>query len=73
MLNFLNTIPYAYLTLFAVIMFILPVMPMPHAIEKIIMLFKGTLHRPIDIFDLFFHLFPTILLLVKLFIDKPWK
>jgi hypothetical protein len=39
---------------------------MPHVVEKILMLKNGTLHRPIDIFDLIFHLTPLILLILKL-------
>jgi len=35
-------------------------------VEKFRMLVNGTLRRPIDIFDLFFHLFPLILLIAKL-------
>jgi hypothetical protein len=38
-------------------------------VEKLLMLKNGTLHRPVDIFDLFFHLAPTFLLAVKLFRD----
>lgn len=40
-----------------------PFSPMPHLFEKIGMLFAGTLHRPIDLFDLALHgLFPLLLL-----------
>jgi hypothetical protein len=37
----------------------------PHIVEKIQMLFKGDLKRPIDWFDLFFHGIPWILLILK--------
>jgi len=47
-------------------MLLAPLKPMPHVVEKIIMLKNGMLHRPIDIFDLFFHLFPLILLTLKI-------
>jgi hypothetical protein len=47
-----------------------PIKPMPHVIEKILMLKNGTLHSPIDIFDLFFHLCPLILLILKLVKDN---
>jgi hypothetical protein len=33
----------------------------------VVMLKNGTLTKPIDIFDLFFHLFPTIIFLLKIF------
>lgn len=38
---------------------------MPHVIEKLIMLKNGILTKPIDIFDLFYHLVPTIILFLK--------
>jgi len=68
-LAFLDKIPYAALIVFAVIMLLAPFKPMPHVIEKLIMLKNGTLTKPIDIFDLFYHLIPTILLLLKLYRD----
>jgi hypothetical protein len=48
-------------------MLLAPFKPMPHVVEKLIMLKNGTLTRPIDIFDLFFHLIPTLILLLKVF------
>lgn len=42
-----------------------PFSPEPHLVEKIRMLIQGTLKRPIDIFDLFFHSAPLVLLVVK--------
>jgi len=68
-LAFLDNIPYSILIVFAVLMFLAPVRPMPHVIEKLIMLKNGTLSKPIDIFDLFFHLIPTIILLLKVYRD----
>ncbi len=37
----------------------------PHIVEKLQMLADGTLKRPLDWFDLFFHGIPWILLAVK--------
>lgn len=37
------------------------------------MLKNGTLERPIDIFDLFYHLLPLMLLILKAFKDLVWK
>ena len=37
----------------------------PHIVEKLQMLLKGHLVRPIDWFDLFFHMIPWILLVLK--------
>jgi hypothetical protein len=37
----------------------------PHIVEKLQMLFRGTLVRPIDWFDLLLHAAPWVLLLAK--------
>ena len=43
-----------------------PFFPEPHIVEKIRMLVQGQLRRPIDIFDLFWHTWPFVLLILKL-------
>ena len=63
----IDRIPYPLLILLAVFMLLAPFRPMPHVLEKLIMLKNGTLNRPVDIFDLFYHLLPTILLALKIF------
>ncbi|MEN8781988.1 MAG: hypothetical protein ABF292_12880 [Desulfobacterales bacterium] len=63
----LDRIPYALLILLAVFMLLAPFRPMPHVLEKLIMLKNGMLNRPVDIFDLFYHLLPTILLALKIY------
>ncbi|MCB2169099.1 MAG: hypothetical protein KQI78_15690 [Deltaproteobacteria bacterium] len=65
MLKLLDPIPYLPLILLAVFMLLAPFRPMPHVLEKLIMLKNGTLTRPLDIFDLFFHLAPSVILLLK--------
>lgn len=67
MLRFLAKIPYSILIIAAIWMLLAPFRPMPHVIEKLTMLKHSTLTKPIDIFDLFFHLVPTIILLLKIF------
>jgi len=42
---------------------------MPHVLEKLMMLKNGTLTKPIDIFDLIYHLVPTIILGFKIYRD----
>ena len=69
MLKFLDDFPYSILITVAVLMFLLPFIPMPHAIEKLLMLKNGTLTEPIDIFDLFFHTAPSLPLLLKVLRD----
>jgi len=70
MLKILDKIPYPLLIVFTIMMLAAPIRPMPHVVEKIIMLANGTLTRPVDVFDLFFHLFPLILLIVKFIKDR---
>jgi hypothetical protein len=64
---FLDKIPYSILIVIAVFMILAPFKPMPHVLEKLIMLKNGTLTKPIDIFDLFYHLIPTLILLLKVY------
>jgi len=63
----LDKISYRVIIPLAILMFLAPFRPMPHVLEKLNMLLNGTLSRPIDIFDLFFHLIPTLILLLKLY------
>ena len=42
-----------------------PFVPQPHIVEKLRMLFSGTLSRPVDIFDLLMHSAPFVLLAIK--------
>ena len=69
MLNFLDKISYTILIIIAVFMLLAPFKPMPHVLEKLMMLKNGTLHRPIDIFDLFYHMAPLALLAMKVYRD----
>lgn len=50
----------------AILLGLAPFVPEPHLWEKLKMLAAGTLHRPIDIFDLLLHGVPVVLLLIKL-------
>ena len=65
-MEWLDRIPTSILLIAALFIGLAPFVPEPHVVEKIRMLINGTLRKPIDIFDLLFHLFPLILLLVKL-------
>ena len=67
MWGWIDKIPYAVLIVAAVFMLLAPVRPLPHVVEKLIMLKNGSLTRPIDIFDLIFHLAPAILLGIRLY------
>ncbi len=65
MMKWLDEIPYFVLIGIAVLMAMLPFQPEPHLTEKLKMLADGTLTKPLHIFDLFWHLLPTMLLVVK--------
>jgi hypothetical protein len=54
----------------AVLLALAPFVPEPHLWQKLKMLAAGTLHKPIDIFDLFLHGAPLILLVIKLLRGK---
>jgi len=60
---------YRILIPLALFLGLAPFIPQPHIVEKIRMLAAGTLNRPIDIFDLFWHAWPFALLLYKLVRD----
>ncbi|MDZ4183483.1 MAG: hypothetical protein U1D97_00720 [Desulfuromonadales bacterium] len=50
-----------------------PFYPQPHIVEKIKMLMAGTLKKPIDIFDLFWHAWPFVLLAYRIIHDLRTK
>ncbi len=62
----LDEIPLYVLLLVSLLLGLAPFFPEPHLLEKLKMLMAGTLVRPIDIFDLFLHGSPVVLLLIKL-------
>lgn len=66
MLNWVDKLPVKPLIVVAVFFALMPIQPEPHLVEKLRMLSEGTLTRPIDIFDLFMHSLPTILLVIRL-------
>ena len=65
-MKWLENIPYAVIVPLALFLALAPFSPEPHLWEKLKMLFAGTLSRPIDIFDLFLHGTPLLILLLKL-------
>lgn len=66
MQKLIDKIPMSLLVVLAVLLGSAPIMPQPHLIEKLGMLFDGTLSKPIDIFDLFMHATPVVLLAIRL-------
>ena len=66
MLKWLDRVPLTVLVVAALLLGLAPLTPEPHLWEKLKMLFAGELQRPIDIFDLFLHGTPVVLLALKL-------
>ena len=66
MLTWLDRIPLPMLLLAALLLGLAPFVPEPHLWEKLKMLADGTLSKPTDIFDLFLHATPVVLLVIKL-------
>jgi len=65
-MQWLDRIPLPTLLIIALLLGLAPFQPEPHVWEKLKMLAAGTLSRPIDIFDLFLHGTPWVLLILKL-------
>jgi hypothetical protein len=69
-MKLLDNFSYPILIGFAVLLGLAPFRPEPHLVEKLGMLFQGTLSRPLDIFDLVMHSTPFILIILKFILDK---
>jgi len=65
-MNWLDNLPWEVLILGSLLLGLAPFFPEPHLVEKIRMLWQGTLIRPIDIFDLLMHAALPLLLLLKI-------
>jgi len=66
MFNWIDKLPVKALFVVAVFFALAPFQPEPHLFEKLRMLSEGVLTRPIDIFDLFMHSLPIMLLAIRL-------
>ena len=65
-MKWLDKIPLSTLVVISLLLGLAPFAPEPHVWEKLKMLADGTLSKPIDIFDLFMHGTPWVLLILKL-------
>lgn len=63
-MKFIDKIPWGILVIACLTLGLAPFFP-PHVWEKLVMLKNGTLTRPIDWFDLFYHGIPWLLLIIK--------
>ena len=64
-LYYIDRTPLMVFIIIAATLGLSPFYPEPHIIEKLRMLATGTLTRPIDILDLFWHAWPFALIVVK--------
>jgi hypothetical protein len=64
-MRFIRELPFSILIVAAVFMLGAPFVPEPHLVEKARMAMNGTLTRPIDLFDVVWHLLPSALLVWK--------
>jgi hypothetical protein len=64
-MRFIRELPFSILIAAAVFMLGAPFVPEPHLVEKARMAMNGTLTRPIDLFDVAWHLLPSALLVWK--------
>ena len=65
MWSLIESLPIWFLVILCLTLGLAPFTPEPHIWEKLKMLGAGNLTKPIDIFDLFLHGTPLVLLLLK--------
>jgi len=70
LVSFFRQIPWVFLIPAAVLFALTPFRPEPHLLEKLRMLGDGQLIRPMDIFDLFMHGTPLLLVIGKLLLGR---
>jgi len=58
--------PMPLLIAAAVLLAVMPVVPEPHLLQKMNMLVDGVSLRPLDIFDLFWHSWPMLWIVLRL-------
>ncbi len=72
LLKYIDRIPLVTLVIITLVMALAPFVPEPHLLEKSRMLINGELTKGIDIFDLFWHSFLIVILLIRLVrLKKP--
>ena len=68
--KFFRQIPWVFLIPAAIMFALTPFRPEPHLLEKLRLLSNGQLIRLVDIFDLFMHGTPLLLVLGKLLLGR---
>ncbi len=70
MKDFIKGLPYPILIIMSIFMALMPFQPEPHLVQKFDMLMSGSLTKPLDMFDVVWHLLPVILLVTKFIISR---
>lgn len=73
MRKFVSRLPWLLVIALCLTLGLAPFQPEPHLLEKLRMLYSGTLVEALDIFDLLLHAFPWALLLIKLGLQLSQK
>jgi len=68
--NWIAGLPYGLLVVMALFMAIAPIQPEPHLVQKFQWLMNGSPFKLIDVFDVVWHLLPTILIALKVWLSK---
>lgn len=66
LLDKIDQMPWLIAIVLCLTLGLAPFLPEPHIVEKLRMLARGTLTKPLDMFDLALHATPFLLLLTKL-------
>jgi len=65
-MQWIDKIPLIPLIIGSILLMAAPFVPEPHLVEKFRMLATGELSKPMDIFDIFWHLTLVTILLIRL-------
>ena len=69
-MKILDKIPFRTAIIMTIFLGLAPFYPEPHLWQKLNMLVVGDLVKPIDIFDMLFHMAPGLVLLAKIYRHK---
>ena len=72
-MTWLDKISLPILLAAAVFMALAPFTPEPHIVQKYNMLMAGDLYRLIDLFDVAWHLLPSVLVAIKLWRARNYE
>ncbi|GAA6134079.1 hypothetical protein NBRC116188_08680 [Oceaniserpentilla sp. 4NH20-0058] len=62
-------LPYSLLGILAIFMALAPFQPEPHLVQKFQWLIQGLSFKPIDVFDVLWHMLPVLLMALKWYLS----